>query len=314
MISLTTDEVATHERVEYWEDVVSRHVTPMRMQPSPRTAFRGQVRARSIGSINVAEVSGQGIHASHTRREVGDTSRHLYAACVNLEGNAAIRHRGKELELRQGDVFITDSRHEFALDLGCPWRHLVLSLPTNWLDARVPSPESVGGTVVRSHPLMRLWANHLAHGYSMAGEFTPSGAQLFARHSIELLAQALEELHHDHTDHTDAWRVAIFRRALQIIALRFGEARLSPDDIALDLSMSTRSLSRIFATQNETVMRCVFEERIRQAKRLLVAPECAHRSITQIAFTCGFSDSTHFGRVFLQQTQMTPSEWRKQRS
>lgn len=313
MISLTTDGVAPRERVEYWADLVTRHVTPMQMAPSGGAPLRGEVRAQVIGNINVAEVSGQGICASHTRAEVARADGHLYAACVNLDGNARIKRRGEELELRRGDVFITDSRHEFAFDLGRPWRHLVLSMPTEWIDSRLPAAETIGGIVVRDHPLLRLWANYLADGYSMASDFTPPAAALFARHSIELLAQALEELHCNQPTRSDAWRAAMFQRACQIIALRLGESNLTPDDIARDLGLSTRSLSRMFAAHNETVMRRVFDERVRQAMKLLAAPENSHRSITRIAFSCGFNDSSHFGRVFLQRTQMSPSQWRKQR-
>jgi AraC-like DNA-binding protein len=311
MISLRTDGVRPRERVEYWADLVSRHVTPMRIEPSGQSPLRGEVRAQVVGNVTIAEVSGQGIHASHTRTEVARTSGHLYAACVILDGNARIKRRGGEIELHQGNVLITDSRHEFAFDLGRPWRHLVLSMPTEWIDSRVPSSETIGGIVVRDRPLMRLWAAYLANGYSMASDFTPSAAAAFARHSIELLAQALEELQYDQPTPSDAWRAAIFLQACQIIALRFGESNLSPEDIARNLRISTRSLSRIFAAHNQTVMRRVFDERVRQAKELLAAPESAHRSITQIAFSCGFNDSSHFGRVFMHRTQMTPSEWRR---
>jgi AraC-like DNA-binding protein len=145
----------------------------------------------------------------------------------------------------------------------------------------------------------------------MASEFTLPAAALFARHAIELLAQGLEELRYDRPTPSDAWRAAKFLQAGQIIALRFGESNLSPEDIARDLRISTRSLSRILAAHNQTVMRRVFDERVRQAKKLLASPESAHRSITQIAFSCGFNDSSHFGRVFMQRTEMTPSEWRR---
>jgi AraC family L-rhamnose operon transcriptional activator RhaR len=51
---------------------------------------------------------------------------------------------------------------------------------------------------------------------------------------------------------------------------------------------------------------------VSRAARLLSAPEAADRSITDIAFACGFNDSSHFGRVFASQMGMAPSRWRKQ--
>ncbi|HEV7389030.1 MAG TPA: helix-turn-helix domain-containing protein [Gemmatimonadaceae bacterium] len=311
MITVTTDSVHPHERVGYWQDLVTRHVTPMQIEPSRETPLRGQVQAQVIGNVTVAEVSGYGIIASHTRAEVAHTTGHLYAVCVNLDGDARIKRRSERTTLQNGDVFITDSRDEFTLDLERPWRHLVLSLPTEWLDSRVTRPELLAGIVVRHHPLMRLWKTNLADGFAMASSFSPPAAALFARHCVELIAQALDEVHCAQPTPSHASRAAIFLHACHLIALRFGESNLGPDQIARGLQISTRSLARIFAAHNETVMRRVFAERVRQAMQLLTAPEAAHRSITEIAFACGFNDSSHFGRVFTAQVQVTPSQWRQ---
>jgi AraC family transcriptional regulator, positive regulator of tynA and feaB len=312
MIAMTTDSVQPRERVEYWADLVTRHVTPMRIEPTGRSPLHGEVQAQVIGNVTVAEVAGYGINASHTRAEVANTISHLYAACVNLDGDARIKRRGEQITFQKGDVFITDSRHEFTLDLERPWRHLVVSLPTHWMDSRVTRPELLAGMVVRDHPLTRLWATHLADGFAMASSFSPAAATLFARHSVELLAQAFDEVHYDQPTPSDASRAAIYLHACHLIALRFGDPNLGPNRIARDLRISTRSLARIFADHDETVMRRVFDERVSQAMKLLIAPEAAHRSITQIAFACGFNDSSHFGRVFAARVQLTPSQWRKQ--
>ena len=42
-------------------------------------------------------------------------------------------------------------------------------------------------------------------------------------------------------------------------------------------------------------------------------PEAFHRSVTEIAFACGFNDASHFGRVFAAKMHMTPSQWRQRK-
>jgi AraC-like DNA-binding protein len=59
-------------------------------------------------------------------------------------------------------------------------------------------------------------------------------------------------------------------------------------------------------------MKFILAERLKGAARLLAAPEAAHRSVTDIAFSCGFNDSSHFGRVFAAKMGVTPTEWRRQ--
>lgn len=313
MLSMTTDSVLPHERAEFWSDLVSRHVTPMRIEPTSAQLLRGHVEARVIGDLGVARVSGAGVHALHTRAHVARAGDHRYAACVHLAGEARITRRGEQLALQRGDVFITDSRQEFTLDLDRPWRHLLITLPTPWLDSRVARPELLSGAVLRDHPLGRLWGSHLASGFALAGELSSPAAALFARHSVELLAQLLEEAHRDDPTPSEAWRAAIFLGACRVIALKFGDPHLTPDQIARAMNLSTRTLERVFAANGQTIMRRVFDERIRQAAALLAAPEPAHRSVTEIAFACGFNDASHFGRVFAAKMGMTPSQWRRRK-
>jgi AraC-like DNA-binding protein len=314
MIVRSTDDVRPGERVEYWTDLISRNVNPMRIEPAGHGPVRGQVRAETIGDLTVAEITVEGIRALHTRAQVSRSHSHVYAVCVNLEGDACINRRGEQIELHQGDVFVTDSRHEFALDFERAGRRLQVSLPTQWLDNRIARPELLSGVVLRDLPFGRLWASHLATGFTVASTFSPTAATLFTRHSVELLAQALEELHFDQPTPSEAAREAIYLRACHMIALKCSDPKLAPDQIARELGLSTRSLIRIFAAHNQTVMRRIFNERIRQAAKLLSAPEAAHRSITQIAFACGFNDASHFGRAFAADMDMTPSQWRRRSS
>ena len=313
MISMTTDSVLPRERAEFWTDLVSRHVTPMCIEPFGQEPLRGAVQARMIGDLGVAQVCGRGVRAAHTRVQIARTSGHLYAACVHVDGEARINRRGEQIALQKGDVFITDSRQEFALDLERPWRHLLITLPTEWIDSRVTRPDQLSGAVLHDHPLARLWVSHLTSGFMLSGDLSPAAGALFARHSVELLAQLLEEAHCDQPTPSNAVRAAIFQNACHVITLKFGDPSLATVQIAQELKVSTRTLARIFAANNETVMRRLFDERVRQAAKLLAMPEAFHRSVTEIAFACGFNDASHFGRVFAAKMHMTPSQWRQRK-
>ncbi|WP_249150404.1 helix-turn-helix domain-containing protein [Bradyrhizobium sp. JYMT SZCCT0180] len=310
---MTTDSVLPRERADFWTDIVSRHVTPMSIEPAGEQPLRGTVQARIIGDLAVAQVCGRGVRATHARVQIARTNGHLYAACVHLDGEARINRRGEQIALQKGDVFITDSRQEFTLDLERPWRHLLITLPTQWIDGRVTRPDLLSGAVLHGNPLARLWASQLVSGFMLSGDLSPAAGTLFARHSVELLAQLLEEAHSDQPTPSDAVRAAIFLNACHVITLKFGDPSLTPGQIAQELKVSTRTLTRIFAANNETVMQRLFDERNRQAAKLLTMPGAFHRSITEIAFACGFNDASHFGRVFAAKMHMTPSQWRRRK-
>lgn len=311
MISVTTDEVPSRERTEFWADLVSRHVTPIRIEPAGTQALRGTIRARAIGDLGAARVSGEGVRAVHTSAHIARATDHVYAAGVHLAGEAWIIRRGETIALRPGDVFLTDSRHPFVFALHRPWRHLLLTVPTSWLDARVARPELLAGAVVRDRPLARLWTRHLASGFALADDLSAAAGRLLASQSLELLAQLLDEAYGRSSGPSASTYDAVFATACRLIALRYGDPELTPAGIAREIGVSARTLARVFARHHETVMQRVFDERVRQAARLLAAPEAAHRSVTDIAFGCGFKDLSHFGRVFAGRMGMPPSQWRR---
>jgi AraC family transcriptional regulator, positive regulator of tynA and feaB len=312
MDTITTDTVPARDRLEFWADLISRHVNPMRFKVAGDHGFRGCVRTRMIAGLAISAVSGEGIQALHGRSEIARTNKHFHIACVHLGGDAQITHRDEAVGLLHGDVFLTDSRRHFTLGLERPWQHLVVALPTHWLDGRLTRPELASDAVLRGQPLARLWARLLVDGYAVADTLSQSAAAVFAQHSIDLLAQALEEGQSPRPTPSEAARAGVFLRACRLITLAFGDPALTPDHIAKGLGVSTRTLERIFAGQGESVMRRIYDERIRQAARLLTDARAAHRSVTDIAFACGFNDASHFGRVFAARMQMTPSQWRRQ--
>lgn len=154
-----------------------------------------------------------------------------------------------------------------------------------------------------------------ARGFAVGGELSPSAAVRFARHSVELLAQALQEAPGISRRPRMPGALAPTFRACQVIALRFCQPALTPDLFARDMRISTRTLARMFAERGETVTRRVLTERVRRAAKLLASPRAASRSVTDIALSsCGLNDSSHFGPGFAAQLHVTPSGWRRRRS
>jgi len=299
------------EQVDFWEDLVASQLFPVRLEAAGQVPFRGEIQTQLVSGLAVVMISGQGVLGSHGRAEIARMDKHLHLACVHLDGETRLVQSGKEVILRSGDVFLIDSRHHFALGLEQRWRHLLVAFPTHWLESRLAQPDLTSVVVPRDQPLAHLWARHLADGFRLADALSPEAETLFAQHSVELLVQALNERRDTPATPPEAARAALFLRACRLISLEFGDPSLAPHRIASKLRVSTRTLERIFAEHNDAVMRHVYDERIRQAAKVLADAGAGHRSVTEIAFVCGFNDSSHFGRVFAERMHITPSKWRK---
>ncbi len=112
---------------------------------------------------------------------------------------------------------------------------------------------------------------------------------------------------------TDAFHVddPIVSEALKFI-LTNSHKPLKVEDIVDQVPVSLRSLERRFRKfRNCTITEEVSRLRVERAKRLLIETDML---VKQIATACGFRDSTLFGKAFVRQEKITPSEYRRQRT
>ena len=316
---ITTEGVPPGERCEFWRDIVARGALRFRMDSLETAdhAPHAEARLAAIGGLALVTFeSAFTMRYSRTRAEIARSQPPYYFVQLQLAGPLQLQRGEQQFSLSVGDGFVVDPLREFEMTFAVPdnarRRTLVAGFPKEAMTTRMPRPESLHGTVLRRNmPLARLLAGYLLKGFDVADDLTPEAATLFGEHAVELLTQSLRESWGKAPQPSEAWREALFIRACRLVRLRHGDPRLAPEPLARELGVSTRLLHRIFAEHGETVMKRVFVERLNRAENLLSAPEAAHRTVTDIAFSCGFNDSSHFGRVFAAHKSMTPTEWRR---
>ena len=313
MLQFSSDTVRPRDRFEFWGDFLNRTLSPFRTEPAKEHAFHIDSGMKTIGELPLVSIAGAGYRGARGRSEIARSPEHFYVAAIHIGGGTSFTCRDQETQLAQGDVFLLDTMHEIKFGLERPYHHLLIKLPKTWVDARFAQPERLCGSVLpHHHPLGRLFAGYVMAGFQAADDLPPSAAALFSQHLLDLLCEAFAESRlPDQPTRRQALRSAMFVRACRLIALRLSEPDLTPAVIAGQLGVSTRTLNRIFSGEGETVMQRLLKERVDAAAKLLAARQARSRTITDIAFACGFNDLTHFSRVFGDEMDMTPSKWRK---
>ena len=87
---------------------------------------------------------------------------------------------------------------------------------------------------------------------------------------------------------------------------------LSVEDVAKETGLSSSHFSTVFRkATGQTFVEHVQRRRVEEAKGLLLGTP---KTVTEICFQCGFTNLTHFNRVFQQWTGASPRQYRQSKS
>ncbi len=149
--------------------------------------------------------------------------------------------------------------------------------------------------------------NEMIHDLTRETETRNPGYRVMAKGLFMQLAVYLSRCYSNEPteESLDLLRIA---DAIAYIETRYAE-KITLDELAVKSHLSKRHFLRIF---NECIGRSPIEHlmhiRIQKASELLKRTD---RTITDIAFDCGFSDSNYFTRCFRKVKDKTPNQFRK---
>lgn len=109
-------------------------------------------------------------------------------------------------------------------------------------------------------------------------------------------------------EHFDKNRNRFIPKTLEYIRENFAQ-RLTLEELARRTGYSPNYFHHVFTTvMGKTPQQCLLEERIKRAKILLVQTD---KTLSEIAYECGFSSQSHFSLQFKKQTYSTPGQFRQ---
>jgi AraC-like DNA-binding protein len=314
LVRRTFGDLPPRERVEAYRQMLNTGVGRFDVEV-PGDSFDFRATAFALPGLGVAQIESSPVRVSRMRGMAVGTSRDLIFSVVH-DGIASIEQRGREVAVRGHGAWLALTHEPLVMQRSAAR----LTNYTLHSSALVPAISSLDSTLLTAMPA-HAEPIRLLIGYTnlLFGDGVPPAEELRAlavRHIHDLVVLALGATR-DAAEIARgrglraARRLELYTRAERFIALRCDDPDLVPAEIADRLAVSQRLLQKLFAERGHTVMSRIWEERVNRAARLLAAPQMADRSVTDIAFACGFKDSSHFGRVFAARKGTAPARWRK---
>jgi acetamidase/formamidase/AraC-like DNA-binding protein len=107
---------------------------------------------------------------------------------------------------------------------------------------------------------------------------------------------------------------ALLHRIYEAIERKLGDPDITPARVAQIEGISERYLQKLFEGTGDNFTHYLRERRLQRCWAELANPAEAHRSVSDIAFGCGFSDAAHFSRSFRDRFGMSPRTFRQQQA
>lgn len=264
---------------------VSETLRVVRLRTSPGYSFRDKalIANSNLGTVGFVYPLTGALTFYNQRRE-GRLSR----GQPTLFDNGVVRHTGSSgpsdricIILEQKHVISGGSDHALLVDN--PW--------------------------LRPSPALRLLQRYVAMLMARPPDgSSPELTALTCQHVLELIsASAAEQLERRASgSEPEDLSGARLRLALADIASNHTDPELTVDAVAARLGLSTRQLQRLFEQAGIRFTECVNELRLKSAHDALADPRMSGRSVLDIAMDAGFSDVSHFNRLFKRRFDSTP--------
>lgn len=302
-LDYSTDTVEPAQRFEYWSDVVCSHFIPAKSLVPDRTHFNARFSVRSLGSLTLAEMSSPRHFWERDAQHLRSGPNEDFMLSLMVAGQGVLSQSGRRVVQRNGDIVLYDAARSFTFDLA-PESTLLVRIPRKQLLCRVPEAHNLTAMhIAEGHPIAKLLGSMIREAAVLELSGREGMQASLASSLLDMLSAALQ-IQVEGTDAARSSHGALFQKTRDYIIARLDDCGLDVEQIASAQNVSARTLARAFAEHGTTPIQWLWKQRLEASHRALL--EGRVRQVTQAAFQYGFSDMSHFCRVFKKAYGVTP--------
>jgi len=302
----TTDLLPASDRIDAWQWNAQQICGDCRIQ-LPKSSFHGAIEIRQVGALRLTRFSSSPLSFWKWPSETASPDNRSCIVITQLAGIRRYEQNGNSVLLNPGDTTLIDSGRPWSSTCATECDRLYLRVPQWMMENRmrlreIPIAQRICGTGGLGATLSRLARSLYEEAERLNEE--EAAAALDAYFQILSACSGGAEF---------APRSPELRPRIQrFIDDHLSDPALGPSKIAAGVDISVRHLHRLFSNASGKLGDCIRARRLEQCRNDLANPRFRSKTITEIAFSWGFSDSAHFSRSFRKQFGMSPRIFRAQ--
>jgi AraC-like DNA-binding protein len=309
-LSLDLHRIVHTQRERLWRQSAQHFFPGLSVRDMPDNPARGSIHGLPIGPGELWNILSPPAQVTYKPRGRNDDAAQWLSVMLQLQGSTNARQDGRLCVLRPQDVCIIDGQQPFDLEVeGSFSRLMFLRLPRALALGRHPYLErQTAQAFERDDAGAQLLRTMLLGLLDTAPLLRDEQGALAITGAIQLLG--MPRFLRDGRSYDLSWRA---RSALALIDAELPDHSLTATRVAAAQGISRRRLDQIvLSTLGTSVSQQIWQRRLNQAAMDLRDARLANRSVTQIAYSVGFTSTAHFTRAFKRHYHCTPMQWRRE--
>lgn len=307
---MDTDQVAPRERAGYWADWIDRLFNGLRSDLYGDTEFEGRMQTVHAGDVVLTRLQAARHLVTRSSALVRASEIGYLKIVAPYAGCAGVQQMGREAWVTPDQWSIYDTTDSYAVANPVQVTHLIVMIPKYRLAERgLPLEPLMARRLGGSGGVARLAVETMRSAWRELPTMSDTAARGVGDAITQFVHLSLLDLAGVHTAATQRERLR--ERIKQQVDERLADPGLKVDTLALTLNCSRRQLYNAFAEEPDGVAGYILRQRLAACRQAFDDPGNEHRSITDIALDCGFTNLAHFSRVFRGHLGMSPSDYRR---
>ena len=299
--------------IRQYENIVRHRIALVEVTTAGNGNFACTADERQVGPISITHIRSDPVEIFRSARCIEEDGQSHYLVGFHLGGRTVIERLHRRHVTGSGQMYVLDKARPYRATFTEQAERVLLSLPRRLLESRLPDadhyldmmPSTASG-------VGRLALDHM-HFLLREGHLLNHSEQLHVVEMlIDLIVLSLKSC--DPSAEAGAGMspgsAMLLSRAKAYISRNLDSPELSPASAAAALGLSKRYLHKLFADAGTTFGTWMREERLMQARSVLLDARYNHLTITEIAIRQGFNDIPHFSRQFRARFGLTPRDTR----
>ena len=303
----STDMLPVSDRIDAWQWNAQQICGDCRIQ-LPKSSFHGAIEIRHVGGLRLTRFSSSPVSFWKWPLETANPDNRSCIVITQLAGNRRYVQNGSSVLLGPGDTTLIDSGRPWSSTCGMDCARLYLRVPRWMMENRlrlraIPIAHRISGTGGLGATLSRLSQSLFEEAERLKVEEATAALDAYFQILSACIGRA-ESCEHRSPE--------LRSRIQRFIDDHLSDPSLGPAEIAAAADISVRHLHRLFSNTGSTLGNSIRARRLEQCRNDFANPRLRSKTITEIAFYWGFSDSAHFSRSFRRQFGISPRMFRAQ--